>query len=93
MEKRTPHLKCPSCKAGRLVRETPDIPYTYKGETTIIRGVRGDFCPVCGESVLAAADSKRVSTAMLELNKQVNGSSVEPAFIARVRDNGTYSIS
>jgi len=47
--------------------------------------VRGDFCPACGVSVLAAAESSRVSAAMLEFNKQVNGSIVDPAFIARVR--------
>jgi HTH-type transcriptional regulator/antitoxin MqsA len=39
----------------------------------------------CGESVLAAAESKRVSAAMLEFNKQVNASIVDPGFIARVR--------
>ena len=78
-------MKCPSCGAGKLVRDTRDISYTYKGETTTIPGVRGEFCPVCGENVLAAAESKRVSAAMLEFNKQVNASIVDPGFIARVR--------
>jgi HTH-type transcriptional regulator/antitoxin MqsA len=47
--------------------------------------VRGDFCAACGESVLAAAEASRVSAAMLEFNKQVNASIVDPSFIARVR--------
>ena len=78
-------MQCPSCGAARLARGTRDIAYTYKGETTTIPAVRGGFCPACGESVLAAAESKRVSAAMLEFNKQVNASIFDPAFIARVR--------
>lgn len=78
-------MKCPSCGARKLVRDTRDISYTYKGETTTIPAVRGEFCPACGESVLAAEESKRVSAAMLGFNKQVNASIVDPAFIARVR--------
>ena len=78
-------MKCPSCGVGKLVRDTRDIAYTYKGETTTIPAVHGDFCPACGESVLAAAESSRVSAAMLEFNKQVNASIVDPGFIARVR--------
>jgi len=78
-------MKCPSCAGGKLVRGTRDIPYAYKGETTTIQAVRGDFCPACGESVHAAAEASRVSAAMLEFNKQVNASIVDPSFIARVR--------
>ena len=51
----------------------------------MIPAVRGEFCPACGESVLAAAEASRVSVAMLEFNKQVNASIVDPGFIARVR--------
>jgi HTH-type transcriptional regulator/antitoxin MqsA len=38
-------MKCPSCGEGKLVRDTRDIPYIYKGETTTIPTVRGEFCP------------------------------------------------
>ena len=78
-------MKCPSCAGAKLVRDTRDIAYAYKGETTTIPAVRGDFCPACGESVLAAAESSRVSAAMLGFNKRVNASIVDPGFIARVR--------
>lgn len=78
-------MKCPSCGGAKLVRDTRDIQYVYKGETTTIPAVRGEFCAACGESVLVAAESKRVSAAMLEFNKQVNASIVDPGFIARVR--------
>jgi HTH-type transcriptional regulator/antitoxin MqsA len=61
------------------------MPYTYKGETTVIPAVTGDFCPACGEVVLTMAESIRVSALMLEFNKQVNASIVNPEFIANVR--------
>lgn len=78
-------MKCPSCAAAELVRDTRDMPYTYKGESTVIPAVTGDFCPACGEAVLEMGESVRTSTAMLEFNKQVNAAIVDPAFIASVR--------
>ena len=78
-------MKCPSCAAADLVPDTRDMPYTYKGESTVIAGVTGDFCPACGESVLDAAESSRVSAAMLAFNKQVNAAIVDPEFIVSVR--------
>ncbi len=78
-------MKCPSCGAAKLVRDARDISYTYKGETATITAVRVEFCRACGDSVLAAAEASRVSAAMLEFNKQVNASIIDPAFIARVR--------
>jgi len=78
-------MNCPSCAAAELVHDSRDVPYTYKGETTLIPAVTGDFCPACGESVLDAAESSRVSAAMLDFNKQVNAAIVDPGFIASVR--------
>lgn len=78
-------MKCPSCGAAKLVRKTRDLSYTYKGETTTIRRVAGDYCPSCGEAVLDPGESARTSAAMLAFNKRVNAASVDPAFIARVR--------
>lgn len=78
-------MKCPVCGGAELVRDTRDIPYTYKGESTTIPGVSGELCPACGEAVLDRKEAARVSSLMRELNKQVNASIVDPAFIARVR--------
>jgi len=78
-------MKCPLCAAAELVHDTRDLPYTYKGETTLIPAVTGDFCPACGEVILDAAESSRTSVAMLDFNKQVNASIVDPGFIAGVR--------
>ena len=53
-------MKCPCCGAAELIHDTRDMPYTYKGETTIIAAVTGDFCPACAESILDSAESNRV---------------------------------
>ena len=78
-------MKCPSCAEAELLHDTRDMPYTYKGETTLIPAVTGDFCPACGECVLDVPESIRTSAAMLDFNKQVNASIVDPGFIANVR--------
>lgn len=78
-------MKCPSCGAAELVHDTRDLAYTYKGETTTIPAVRGDYCPACDEVVMAIDESQRTSALMLEFNKQVNASLVDPGFIAAVR--------
>ena len=78
-------MKCPSCGASNLVHDTRDLPYTYKGETTILPQVTGNFCPACDESILDAEESRRTMSLMLEFNKQVNASIVDPEFIASVR--------
>lgn len=78
-------MKCPVCGAAALVHDTRDLPYAYKGETTLIPAVSGQFCPACAESVLDAAESERVMQEMAAFNRQVNASIVDPAFIIRVR--------
>ena len=78
-------MKCPSCAASELLHDTRDMPYTYKGESTLIPTVTGDFCPACNESILNAVESRRTMNFMLDFNKQVNASIVDPGFIASVR--------
>ena len=79
------NMKCPTCGDADLVRDTRDTPYSYKGESTIIPAVTGDFCPACGESILDAAESRRTMSLMMGFNKQVNASIVDPEFIISVR--------
>ena len=78
-------MKCPVCGAAELIHDTRDQTYTYKGETTIIAAVIGDFCPACAESVLDAAESDRVMREMRTFSKQVNAAIVDPVFITMVR--------
>ena len=47
-------MKCPVCGAAELVHDTRDLPYTYKGETSLIPAVTVDFCLACAVSILDA---------------------------------------
>jgi len=78
-------MKCPSCGAAKLVHETRDVPYIYKGQAFTLEHVTGDFCLACDESILDAAESRRTMALMLEFNKKVNSELTDPAFILSVR--------
>jgi HTH-type transcriptional regulator/antitoxin MqsA len=78
-------MKCPVCGAAELIADTRDLPYTYKGEITMILAVKGEFCPDCAESILEAAESERVMREMQAFSRQVNAAIVDPAFIIKVR--------
>ncbi|MEY3746770.1 MAG: hypothetical protein RL194_229 [Pseudomonadota bacterium] len=78
-------MKCPVCGAAELIHDTRDLPYTYKGETTVIPAVTADFCPACDESITEMAETERVMREMQAFNKQVNAVIVDPGFIVSVR--------
>jgi HTH-type transcriptional regulator/antitoxin MqsA len=78
-------MKCPVCGAAELIHDTRDLPYSYKGETTLIPAVTADFCPACGESITDLPETDRVMREMQAFNKQVNAAIVDPSFIAGVR--------
>jgi HTH-type transcriptional regulator / antitoxin MqsA len=78
-------MKCPTCGGKKLVRDTRDLPYTYKGESTVLPQVVGDFCPACDESILDADESRRTMALMVAFHKQVNAAIVDLDFIVTVR--------
>lgn len=78
-------MKCPICAEAELVHDTRDMPYIYKGESTILPEVTGDFCPACGEVVFDMNEAERTGTLIRDFNKQVNATIVDPEFIAGVR--------
>ena len=78
-------MKCPVCGAAELVHDIRDLPYTYKGETTVIPAVTADFCPACDESITDMAETERVMREMQAFHKQVNAAIVDPGFIIAVR--------
>ena len=77
-------MKCPVCGGAELVKSRRDMSYTYRGETTVIPDVLGEWCSRCGDGILAE-DGKRVSAAMLAFNKRVNAALVDPTYITKVR--------
>ena len=78
-------MKCPACGAAELVNDTKDIPYTYKGETTLIPEVTADYCPACAEMFLEFSEAERYGLGVRAFNKQINAAIVDPSFISRVR--------
>lgn len=78
-------MKCPNCGVAGLIRDTRDVKHVYKGESTTIPAVTGDFCRACGEIVLDRAHGDRYGELIGAFRREVNASYVDPAFIARVR--------
>jgi len=78
-------MKCPSCGAAKLFHDTRDVPYTYKGETTVIPSVTGDFCPACDEIVLERGQGDRYSELVSAFQRRVNSAYVDPGYITAVR--------
>lgn len=78
-------MKCPNCGEAYLVHEARDLPYTYKGKTTTLNGIVGDFCPTCNEGVLSPEAIDRFGQLVCEFQREVNSHSVTPEFLLKVR--------
>lgn len=78
-------MKCPVCGAAELVRDTRDVPYQYKGETTVIPKLSGEFCSACAEVILNMSESERFGKLVSDFNKQVNAAFVQPSFVTSAR--------
>ncbi|GHT91438.1 DNA-binding protein [Betaproteobacteria bacterium] len=78
-------MKCPVCGAAELIPDTRDLPYTYKGETTSIPAVTGEFCPKCDEVILDYENGNRYSELIGQFQRQINAAYVDPAYITQVR--------
>ena len=78
-------MKCPCCGAAELIHDIRDIPFIYKGESTVIPAVTGNFCPACGEVVLNREHGDRYSESIGLFQRQVNAAYVDPEYIAKVR--------
>ncbi len=78
-------MKCPVCGAAKLMQDTRDLPYTYKGEVTVIPAVTGEFCPACDEVLLNREQGDRYSELLGTFQRQVNAAFIDPHYITRVR--------
>lgn len=70
-------MKCPVCGAAELIHDTRDIPFAYKGESTIIPAVTGEFCPACDEVILNREHGDRYSELISVFQRQVNAALVD----------------
>lgn len=78
-------MKCPVCGAAELIHDTRDETYTYKGETTVIPAVTGDYCPACSEVLLDREQGDRYSELVGAFQRQVNAAFIAPGYITEVR--------
>lgn len=78
-------MQCPNCDNQKMVLETRDVPYSYRGQSTTIKNVTAEFCPSCDEMVLEHEEAQRLSDAMSAFNKQVIAAIVDPGYIRDVR--------
>lgn len=78
-------MQCPECGSKNTVKEYRDIPFTYKGRSTVVNAVGADWCLNCGEGVIFKEESLRIDGILSEFNKQVNASIIEPEFVIAMR--------
>lgn len=78
-------MKCPCCGGAELIHDTRAVTYTYKGQTTTIQDVTGEFCPACDEVILNRLHGDRYSDEVGMFHRQVNAAFVSPEYIAQVR--------
>ena len=80
-------MKCPTCGIGSLVADIRNMPYTYKGKSTVIGGVKGRYCDNadCREVIMEMGESIRTSQEMLAFNKKVNADLTPIDLLANVR--------
>ncbi len=76
---------CPECGSSNTVKEYRDTPYTYKGQTMIIKAWGADWCLDCGEGVIFKDESLRIDSILTEFNKQVNASIIDPEYVVAMR--------
>ena len=81
-------MKCPTCGIGDLIVATRELPYSYKGKSTVIKAVKEKFCNnlKCREVVVDIDESARMSKEMLAFNKKVNRELTPIDLLANVRE-------
>ncbi|WP_354684023.1 type II toxin-antitoxin system MqsA family antitoxin [Cupriavidus necator] len=65
-------MRCPTCGQAHLIRDTRDLHHSYRGRSTLILAVTGDFCPACGECITGPEESRSVMDQMLRFKRQVD---------------------
>ncbi len=78
-------MKCPACGYPEMVEKTLDETLSYGGRSLTLNGMRGEFCPACGEGVWDEESYGRYINAQADLLRAAKGDvSVD---IRRIRKN------
>lgn len=78
-------MHCPECGSKNTIKDYRDIPFTYKGQSTVVKAVGADWCLDCGEGVIFKEESLRIDSILTEFNKQVNASIIDPEYVMAMR--------
>lgn len=80
-------MKCVLCGKGEVVAGTRDVPFTYKGQKTFIKNIRGEYCNRCGEGYYGPEhDSDILMAGYDEFREKVDAVLAEQAaFVEKVR--------
>ena len=66
-------MRCPACNHREMVEKTIDETLSYGGQSLTLHGMRGRFCPVCGEGVWDPDSYRRYTEAQGALVRSVKG--------------------
>lgn len=78
-------MKCPACGHPKMVTKTCDETLFYSNQSLILHGMRGEFCPSCGEGVWDEESYRRYSESQAALLRAVKDDI--SAEIRRIRKN------
>jgi HTH-type transcriptional regulator/antitoxin MqsA len=65
------------CGQAELVTDARDIPYAYKGHSTVIKDVKADYCDACNDCILDQEDGRRLSKEMVAFKRKVDQEGAE----------------
>ncbi len=77
-------MKCLACGHSEMVSKTRDETLSHGNQSLTLHGMRGEFCPVCGEGVWDDESYRRYTEAQAALLRSVKDVSGE---IRRIRKN------
>jgi len=66
-------MKCPACGNPEMVSEIKDETLVYGGQSMTLHGMKGDFCPVCGEGIWDEESYRRYTEAQAAIIRAVKG--------------------
>ncbi|WP_026354291.1 type II TA system antitoxin MqsA family protein [Massilia niastensis] len=78
-------MKCPICGESPLVHAIRDLPYSYRGQSTTIPDVSGDYCRDCKEFIFTHEAGSRYGKLIQAFRKQVDAGVDSSAFVRAVR--------
>lgn len=75
---------------GEMVSGIKDIPYTFRGRKTVLKGIHGLYCVHCEESIMNKEESDAFMAQVKAFRASVNAETVAPEFIVKVRKALSY---